>query len=143
MHPEKTRIVDARQPGGFDFLGYHFERGMKWPRKPSLEQLKDRLRAKTARLDGRSLAVSVADVNRTLRGWYQYFQHSQANTFAAVDGYVRRRLRRLLEQRHGRTRPGQGWAHRRGPKAWFAQRGLLSLAAEHAWTRTLVARRTH
>jgi RNA-directed DNA polymerase len=26
LHPQKTRIVDATQPGGFDFLGYHFER---------------------------------------------------------------------------------------------------------------------
>jgi len=32
LHSEKTRIVDARQAGGFDFLGYHFERGYKWPR---------------------------------------------------------------------------------------------------------------
>jgi RNA-directed DNA polymerase len=23
LHPEKTRIVDATQRGGFDFLGYH------------------------------------------------------------------------------------------------------------------------
>ena len=29
LHPEKTRIVDATQRGGFDFLGYHFERGLK------------------------------------------------------------------------------------------------------------------
>ena len=27
LHPTKTRIVNASQPGGFDFLGYHFERG--------------------------------------------------------------------------------------------------------------------
>ena len=24
LHPTKTRIVDASQKGGFDFLGYHF-----------------------------------------------------------------------------------------------------------------------
>ena len=29
LHPVKTRIVDATRKGGFDFLGYHFERGMK------------------------------------------------------------------------------------------------------------------
>jgi RNA-directed DNA polymerase len=29
LHPTKTRIVDASQRGGFDFLGYHFERGKK------------------------------------------------------------------------------------------------------------------
>jgi RNA-directed DNA polymerase len=32
LHPEKTKIVDATQPGGFEFLGYQFERGYKWPR---------------------------------------------------------------------------------------------------------------
>jgi len=32
LHPTKTRIVDASQKGGFDFLGYHFERGRRWPR---------------------------------------------------------------------------------------------------------------
>jgi RNA-directed DNA polymerase len=95
LHPEKTRIVNAAQPGGFDFLGYHFERGKKWPRKKSLRKLKDRGRAQTARLDVRSWERIVTGLNRSLRGWYQYFQHSQANTFSGVDGDVRRRLRSL------------------------------------------------
>jgi RNA-directed DNA polymerase len=143
LHPEKTRIVNARQPGGFDFLGYHFERGMKWPRQKSLEKLKDRLRAKTSRLDGRKLADIVADVNRSLRGWYGYFQHSKANVFATVDGYVRRRLRSLLQWRLDGVGKGIGATHQRWPNEWFARRGLLSLAAEHEWTRTIVRLRTH
>jgi RNA-directed DNA polymerase len=143
LHPEKTRVVDASAPGGFDFLGYHFERGMRWPRKKSLGKLKDRVRAKTPRMDGRSLRAIVRDVNRTLRGWYGYFQHSKANVFTAVDGYVRRRLRSLLEKRRGHTRQGLGAAQQRWPNEWFARRGLLSLAAEHEWTRTIVALRTH
>ena len=49
LHPTKTRIVDATQPGGFDFLGYHFERGMRWPRKKSLDKFKEAIRNKTAR----------------------------------------------------------------------------------------------
>src|SRR5439155_4501659 len=35
LHPEKTRIVDVTKPGGFDFLGYHFEQGQRWPRRKS------------------------------------------------------------------------------------------------------------
>lgn len=143
LHPEKTRIVDARQPGGFDFLGYHFERGLKWPRAKSLKKLKDRLREKTTRLDGRSLQVIVADVNRTLRGWYGYFQHSRASVFTGVDGYVRRRLRSLLQWRLDGRGKGIGATHQRWPNEWFAQRGLLSLAAEHEWTRAIVQLRTH
>ena len=143
LHPVKTRIVNAEEKGGFDFLGYHFERGMKWPRKKSLGKLKDRVRAKTSRLDGRSLRAIVTDVNRTVRGWYGYFQHSKANVFTEVDGYVRRRLRSLLQKRRGRTSQGLGAAHQRWPNEWFARRGLLPLAAEHEWRRTIVGRRTH
>ena len=54
LHPEKTRLVDATRKGGFDFLGYHFERGMRWPRKKSLEKLKERIREETPRTSGRS-----------------------------------------------------------------------------------------
>jgi RNA-directed DNA polymerase len=143
LHPEKTRVVDASQPGGFDFLGYHFERGMKWPRAKSLVKLKERVRAQTSRLDGRSLTEIVADVNRTLRGWYGYFQHSQAPVFASVDGYVRHRLRSLLQWRLDGVGRGMGEAHHRWPNAWFAHSGLLSLKTEHEWTRTIVRLRTH
>jgi RNA-directed DNA polymerase len=143
LHPEKTRIVNANAPGGFDFLGYHFERGRKWPRQKSLSKLRERVREKTSRLDGRKLEQIVADLNRTLRGWYGYFQHSQANTFASVDGYVRRRLRSLLQWRRNGRGNGIGEAHHRWTNEWFAQRGLLNLTAEHEWTRTIVKLRTH
>jgi RNA-directed DNA polymerase len=143
LHPEKTRIVNAAQPGGFDFLGYHFERGMKWPREKSLKQLKDRIRTKTPRLDGRSWQEIVTDVNRTLYGWYGYFQHSKANVFPEMDGYVRRRLRSLLEKRRGYTRQGLGQAHHRWPNHWFAKQGVLSLVELHEFTRTIVQLRTH
>jgi hypothetical protein len=49
----------------------------------------------------------------------------------------------LLEKRRGRTRQGLGAAQQRWPNEWFARRGLLSLAAEHEWPRTIVAIRTH
>ncbi len=143
LHPEKTRIVNASVPGGFDFLGYHFEQGMKWPRKKSLEKLKERIRQKTSRLDGRSLKEIVNDVNRSLCGWYQYFQHSKANVFASVDGYVRRRLRSMLQWRLDGVGKGKGATHQRWPNQWFAHHGLLSLKAEHEWTRTIVKLRTH
>ena len=143
LHPEKTRVVDASEPGGFDFLGYHFARGLRWPRAKSLKKLKDRVREQTSRLDGRSWTVIICDLNRTLRGWYEYFQHSQANVFGSVDGYVRRRLRSVLEKRRGRTSQGLGAAHQRWPNEWFAHCGLLNLKAAHEWTRTIVSLRTH
>ncbi len=143
LHPEKTRVVDATQPGGFDFLGYHFERHMRWPRQKSLNKFKDRVREQTSRLEGRSLQAIIGDLNRTLRGWYEYFQHSKGNTFPYVDGYVRRRLRSLLQWRRDGRGKGKGAAHHRWPNQWFAHRGLLSLAALHEWTLTTAALRTH
>ena len=116
---------------------------MKWPRKKSLEKLKARVRAQTSRLDGRSWERIVSGLNRSLRGWYGYFQHSKANTFTAVDGYVRRRLRSMLQWRRDGVGKGRGAAHQRWPNEWFAHRGLLSLAAEHEWRRTIVRLRTH
>ena len=116
---------------------------MKWPRPKSLKKLKERIRAKTSRMEGRSLKGIVGDVNPTLRGWYEYFQHSKANTFDSVDGYIRRRLRSLLQWRRDGRGKGIGAAHHRWPNQWFAHRGLLSLAAEHEWKRTIVQLRTH
>jgi RNA-directed DNA polymerase len=143
LHPNKTRLVDATQEGGFDFLGYHFERGMKWPRQKSMDKLKESLKTKTGRSAGRSLKVIIQDVNQTLRGWYAYFQHSKANVFPQVDGFVRRRLRSILEKRRGHSRMGMGTAHQRWPNEWFARRGLLSLKAAHEWTLTIVKLRAH
>ena len=77
LHAVKTKLAHAWDDG-FDFLGYHFERGRHWPRKKSLERLKDTIRAKTKRTVGHGLARVIADVNPTLRGWYGYFQHSTA-----------------------------------------------------------------
>jgi RNA-directed DNA polymerase len=132
LHPLKTRIVDARQPGGFDFLGYHFERGYRWPRQKSLDKLKDALRAKTRRTHGHSLQAIIATVNRTLRGWFAYYQHSHFTTFSRLDGWVRMRLRSILRKRRGREGHGRGRDHQLWPNAFFAERGLFSLVMAHA-----------
>jgi RNA-directed DNA polymerase len=96
LHPTKTRLVDASQRGGFDFLGYHFEREKKWPRKKSLSKLKDAIRSKTPRNNGRSMKAICADLNLTLKGWFEYFKHSTPHVFESIDGYVRGRLRSIL-----------------------------------------------
>ncbi len=135
LHPDKTHIVDATQRGGFDFLGYHFERGRHWPRRKSLGKLRDTLRVKTRRTNGQSLYRIIANVNRTTKGWYEYFKHSTPMTFESVDGWIRMRLRSILRRRrHGRGR-GRGRDHQRWPNAFFADRGLFSLAAAYKTAR--------
>jgi RNA-directed DNA polymerase len=136
LHPTKTRIVDVRADG-FDFLGYRFQttrrgRLARWPRKKSEQKLKQTLRAKTKRTNGHSLPVILADVNRTLRGWFDYFRHSCRGTFEEVDRWVRRRLRSILRKRTGGRGHGIGRDHQRWPNAFFAEQGLYSLVTAHA-----------
>lgn len=135
LHPEKTHVVDARQPGlGFDFLGYHFEAGKRWPRKKSLQKVRDRVRELTRRTRGSGLAKAIKDLNPVLRGWFAYFKHARKLTFEILDGFVRRRLRSILRKfnkkqgRSGRSKED----HRRWPNAFFAEQGLFTLTAAHA-----------
>jgi RNA-directed DNA polymerase len=131
-HPAKTRIVEATQPGGFDFLGYHFDRGKKWPREKSRKKVRDAIRAKTRRTNGQSLKVMIGDLNRTLRGWFEYFKHSSKTTFPSEDGWIRGRLRSILRHRSGRRGRARGEDHPRWPNAFFREQGLLSLEHAHA-----------
>ena len=142
LHPEKTRIVNAQQKGGgFDFLGYHFERGRRWPRDKSMKKLKETIRPKTKRTKGRSLQAIIEDVNRTLKGWFQYFKHSHRTTFKPIDGWIRGRLRRILKKRNRRKgRAKTRGDHQRWPNAYFAERGLFSLVTAHVKARQSSAR---
>jgi RNA-directed DNA polymerase len=132
LHPTKTRIVDASQKGGFDFLGYHFERGYRWPRKKSLEKFREAIRAKTRKLRSGSLSDIIGDANLTLRGWFEYFKHSHWTTFEPLDGWVRQRLRTILRKRHKGSGRARGRDHQRWPNAYFAGLGLISLATARA-----------
>jgi RNA-directed DNA polymerase len=135
MHAEKTRIVDAEAPGGFDFLGYHFERGARWPRRKSLEKFKDAVRAQTRRTEGRSLLAIIRGLNATLRGWFEYFKHSHWTTFGRLDSWLRMRLRSILRRRSGRRGCGRGRDQQRWPNAYFGALGLLDLQRQHAKAR--------
>jgi RNA-directed DNA polymerase len=132
LHPEKTRLVDATQPGGFDFLGYHFERGYRWPRRKALDRLKDKVRALTPRTSGVAMETSVARLNELLRGWYGYFKHSHRTVFPHVDSYIRGRLRAILRKRAGKRGRARGLDHQRWRNHYFTELGLFSLTQAHA-----------
>lgn len=139
LHPEKTRIVHVRRDkdwkspdGRFDFLGYRFWRKWKFPRDKSLRKLKDTIREKTPRRNGKSLTEIIQTVNATLRGWFEYFKHSSKGTFARLDQWIRMRLRSILRRRHKSKGIGRGYSNIRWRNACFAREGLYSLAAAHA-----------
>lgn len=140
LHPDKTHVGDCRQAGqGFEFLGYRFEAGRRWVRRKSLKALKDKVRAKTRRTEGKSMASIIAELTPMLRGWFVYFQHAHPRTFRPIDAFIRRRLRAVLRKQQ--KRPGMGWTqsdHCRWPNRYFAEAGLFTLT--EAWHRASQSR---
>ena len=135
LHPEKTRIVDASQRGGFDFLGYHFERGYRWPSKKSLRKYQDKIRVKTKRTNGDSLQQTISALVPIQRGWFEYFKHSHWTIFEKLDKWTRMRLRSILRHRQKRKGRSRGRDHNRWPNAFFAEQGLFSFTAASAQAR--------
>jgi RNA-directed DNA polymerase len=133
LSDEKTHVGDCRQEGeGFEFLGYRFEAGRRYVRKKSYRAMQDRIRMRTKRTRGDSLARIIADLNPTLRGWFNYFKQAHPNTFKWMDSFVRRRLRAVLRKHE--KRPGMGICredHQRWPNSFFAAQGLFTMTT--AW----------
>jgi len=133
LHPDKTRVVDLTEAGShFDFLGYRFQRSRKGGilrlvRPKSLHKLRESIRPRTRRTEGRSMKAMVEDINRTLRGWYGYFKHAEAVVMETTDGWIRGRLRSILRSRSGRRGRGRGKDHHRWPNRYFAGLGLYCL----------------
>jgi RNA-directed DNA polymerase len=129
LHPTKTQIVDAREQS-FAFLGYSFRGRFRFPRAKSHEKFMDRIRELTPRKSGEPLACVIQRLNRTLRGWFNYFRHCFWNIFEDYDQRIRERLRSLLQKRH-RHNPRRLTRQRRWPNDFFTRTGLLSLQAAH------------
>jgi RNA-directed DNA polymerase len=131
LHPTKTKIADAIVEG-FDFLGYHFHGGRRWPRRKSITKLRDGIRPHTLRSNGHSIEAVICRINPILRGWFNYFKHSSPKVFDEIDGWVRMRLRSILrKRRHGRGR-GRGSDHQRWRNAFFTAHGLFTMTEAHA-----------
>jgi RNA-directed DNA polymerase len=132
LHPDKTRLVDASQKGGFDFLGYHFERyqngsGKKWPRKKSMNKLRETIREKTGRRRSKSMKNIIKEINPTIRGWYAYFKQCMPLTLRAVDGFIRQRLRSIIRYRNKRRGIVKGRENAEYPNCYFEKLGLFCM----------------
>ncbi|MFN3413166.1 MAG: group II intron maturase-specific domain-containing protein [Thermoanaerobaculum sp.] len=94
--------------------------------------MRERIRVHTRRTNGHSLDAIMAKINPILRGWFEYFKHSKANTFPAIDGWVRMRLRSILRKRCRRRGRGRGGDHQRWPNTFFTAAGLFTMTQAHA-----------
>jgi RNA-directed DNA polymerase len=90
-------------------------------------RLKEKIRPKTRRANGESMQCIIAEVNRTVRGWFAYFKHGHHTTFPGLDGWIRGRLRSILRKRSKRRGRGRGSDHQRWSNAYFAALGFFSM----------------
>lgn len=113
----KTRLVHAEQ--GFDFLGLRFVRGFSkkhgkrvthfFPSPRSVARVREKIRERcSARTLHRMPEEVVEELNPLLRGWREYFRHSNASrAFRVVENYAYCRFRRFLRQRKHRSGLGK------------------------------------
>ena len=131
LHPDKTKIINSEHEI-FDFLGYQFNKGKKFPSKKSLKKFKDKIRKKTGRSNQYSMRAIIAQIKPIQRGWFEYYKHCYHTEFPGVDGWIRRRLRSILKRRERRYGIATAKDNAKYPNITFDRCGFFSMARAHS-----------
>jgi len=134
VHPEKTRITKLTE--GFDFLGFQFVKRRSptsgkytiylFPSKTSQRHLRRRIKYFTKRRAPISPDEFVSRVNRTVRGWANYYRHTNASqAFRSLQRFINTRFRRYLTYRS----KGRGFGWKRYPNKSLYARGIIHIGS--------------
>ncbi len=143
LNEAKTHVVDATE-ASFNFLGFTIQmsRGARTgkpypnvrPADKSLKKIKARLKELTGReLTAIPLGDIVGNVNRSLRGWANYFHYRNSSlAMSKVRNHAEDRLRMHLMKRHKVKDRGTGL--RRFPSRDLYERyGLYKVPVTAGW----------
>jgi RNA-directed DNA polymerase len=134
INREKTRITKLTE--GFDFIGFQFvkRRSPKsgkpciyiFPSKGSQRNIRRRIKYFTKRRAAITPVEFVEQVNQTVRGWVNYFRHTNASeAFRRLQRFINIRFRRFLNFRS----KGRGFGWKKYPNAALYARGIIYIGS--------------
>jgi group II intron reverse transcriptase/maturase len=134
INREKTRITKLTE--GFDFIGFQFvkrrsPKSGKWsiyifPSKVAQRNIRRRIKYFTKRRAPMTPVEFVKQVNQTVRGWVNYFRHTNASqAFRGLQRFINTRFRRFLNFRS----KGRGFGWRKYPNAALYARGIIYIGS--------------
>jgi RNA-directed DNA polymerase len=134
VNRDKTRIT--RLAEGFDFVGYKFVKRRsptsgKWsiyifPSKASQRNVRRRIKYFTKRRAPIPPDEFVRRVNQTVRGWANYYRHTNASdAFRSLQRFINTRFRRYLTFRS----KGRGFGWRKFPNRVLYAKGMIYIGS--------------
>src|SRR5262250_1446521 len=134
VNRDKTRITKLTE--GFDFLGFEFVKRRSptsgkpciytHPSKTSQRNIRRQIKSFTKRRAPILPAEFVKQVNQTVRGWVNYYRHTNASdAFRNLQRFINIRFRRYLNYRG----KGRGFGWKKYPNVTLYARGLIYIGS--------------
>src|SRR5262245_13667408 len=134
INREKTRTTKLTD--GFDFIGFHFVKRRSpnsgklsiyiFPSKQSQRNIRRQIKSFTKRRAPITPAEYVKLVNQTVRGWVNYYRHTNASdAFRALQRFINIRFRRYLNYRS----KGRGFGWKKYPNSTLYAQGIIYIGS--------------
>lgn len=118
VNTDKTRIVDTTRES-FDFLGYTIRKANSrkngklvtyaYPSRKLENRIREKIKHVTNKRKPVKAEVIVAELNRVLRGWVNYFRMGNSRkSFDEIRWYAENRIRKFMRYRRNKSGYGYG-----------------------------------